>query len=95
VTWGGLGSDRIIVQGKDSAANGGPGRDRIAAQGTARTMVIGGAGRDVLIGGKAVTLINAQDGAGGDRIICRSSLNRVMLDAGDSTAGPCQVIGTN
>ncbi len=95
MTWGGPGSDRIIVQGKDSSSHGGPGRDRIVAKGTARTMVIGGPGRDVLIGGKAVTHINAQDGNPGDRIICRSSKNVVMLDVGDITSGPCQVVGAS
>lgn len=53
---------------------------------------VGGIGRDVLVGGTADTLINATDGKGGDRVICRSSANRVLLDAGDVTQGPCTVI---
>lgn len=94
VAWGGQGADRIVVRGKDSAGDGGPGRDRIVAAGTARTLLVGGIGRDVLVGGTANTLINARDGKGGDRIICRSSANRVMIDAGDVTQGPCTVIAT-
>ena len=31
-------------------------------------------------------------GKGGDRVVCRSSANKVMLDAGDTTVGPCTVI---
>ena len=95
VAWGGQGADRMVVRGKDSVGDGGPGRDRIVAAGTARTLLVGGIGRDVLVGGTADTLINARDGKGGDRIICRSSANRVLLDAGDVTTGPCTVISTS
>jgi len=95
VAWGGQGADRMVVRGKDSVGDGGPGRDRIVAAGTARTLLVGGIGRDLLVGGTADTLINARDGKGGDRVICRSSANRVLLDAGDVTTGPCTVISTS
>ncbi len=92
IAWGGLGSDRIAVGGTDSVGAGGPGRDRIVAVGPGRKLVWGGQDPDTLVGGPGNTLINAQDGQGGDRVICRSSANRVMLDAGDVTQGPCTVI---
>ena len=92
LAWGGMGADRILVGGRNSAGAGGPGRDRIVAMGRGRTLLWGGPGRDVLVGGLGSTLINAQDGQGGDRVLCRSSSNRVMLDAGDRTKGPCTVV---
>ena len=93
--WGGLGRDRIAIAGRDSIAAGGPGRDRIIAVGPGRQLLWGGPGPDVLIGGPGNTLINARDGQGGDRIICRSASNRVMLDAGDVTTGACTVMAAD
>ena len=95
IAWGGFGSDRIAVGGTDSVGAGGPGRDRIVAVGPGRKLLWGGPGPDTLVGGPGNTLINAKDGQGGDRIICRSSANRVLLDAGDVTTGPCTVISTS
>jgi hypothetical protein len=92
VAWGGFGHDRIAIAGRNSSAAGGPGRDRLVAIGPGRKLLWGGEGPDTLVGGPGATLINAQDGRGGDRVICRSSSNRVMLDAGDSTTGPCTVV---
>jgi hypothetical protein len=92
--WGGLGNDHIVLSGRDSVADGGPGRDRLTAKGTGRKLLIGGRGKDLLVGGTGAMLINAKDGSGGDRIICRSASTRVMLDAGDITSGPCRQINT-
>jgi hypothetical protein len=92
VAWGGLGNDRIAVRGTDSVAVGGTGRDRLVALGSGRSLLIGGPGRDVMVGGSGATHINAMDGRPGDRVVCRSSKNRVMADAGDTIVGPCQMV---
>lgn len=93
VAWGGFGNDRMVIAGTDSVAAGGPGRDRLLAMGSTRMLLIGGQGRDVLIGGTGRTSINAADGKGDDRIICRSSSNRVRMDPGDRMTGPCTMVG--
>ena len=93
--WGGQGRDRIVIGGRDSGAAGGPGADRIVAVGSGRKLVWGGIGRDTLVGGTGNTLLNAVDGRGGDRVICRSPANRVMLDPGDVTSGPCKVVSAD
>lgn len=90
--WGGQGADRILLRGNGSTAAGGPGDDRITASGPGRMLAWGGPGRDTLVGGSGNTLLNARDGKGGDTVICRSSSNRVMLDAGDTTRGPCRLV---
>ena len=54
-------------------------------------VLVGGTGRDRLVGSHGRTLINARDGAGGDVVVCRSSANIVLADPGDTTTGPCTV----
>lgn len=96
VLWGGLGGDRLVVASADSAADGGPGRDRLVATGVIRALLVGGAGQDVLIGSRGPSVLNAVDGQGGDRVICRSAATRVTADPGDVITGPCTdvAIGT-
>ena len=89
VGWGGFGGDRIAVRGADSVAGGGPGPDRLVALGNQRVLLIGGTGPDTLIGNAGPALLNARDGNGGDRVICRSSANRAMVDPGDRVSGSC------
>lgn len=87
--WGGAGSDRIIVTSKKGFANGGVGNDYLEAKRSGKVLLVGGLGRDTLVGAKGKTLINARDGQGGDRIICNSKKNRVAYDKGDKLIGPC------
>ena len=92
VAWGGVGHDRVAVKGTDSVGDGGPGRDRLIALGSARSLLIGGRGPDMLVGGPGATYINAMDGSAGDRVRCRSAKNRVLADPGDILTGPCEVL---
>lgn len=89
VGFGGPGNDTLLVTAADSAASGGLGDDRVEATTAGNALIVGGPGRDVLIGGSGVTLINAMDGAGGDRVTCNSAQNRVIADDGDILTGPC------
>lgn len=89
---GGTGSDQIDVSGSNSAGNGGPGRDRLVARSPQSVLLVGGLGRDVLIGAKGDTMMNAADGHPGDRVVCKSSKNRVLVDEGDQVVGPCTVL---
>lgn len=91
--FGFTGDDRIVLTTSRGAADGGPGNDRIEARTGGAVLINGGPGRDTLIGARGKTLINAVDGRGGDRVICRSSQNRVRADAGDTLVGPCTVVG--
>jgi len=91
MAWGGPGDDVIVLRAGRSAATGGPGKDRLVSLSAGRTLLRGGPGRDTLIGGPGRTLINAIDGSGGDKIVCRSRNNIVLLDSGDHVTGPCKV----
>lgn len=91
VAFGFVGNDRIVISAGRGAAHGGPGNDVLTATKAGAVVLVGGTGRDVLTGAHGRTLINARDGAGGDRIVCRSSANVVLADAGDTIVGPCTV----
>jgi hypothetical protein len=91
VAFGFAGADHIVVSVARGAAHGGAGNDVLTAQKPGAVVLVGGLGRDVLTGAKGRTLINARDGAGGDRVICRSSANIVLADPGDQIVGPCTV----
>lgn len=90
--FGFTGDDRIVLTTSRGAADGGPGNDRLEARTGGAVLLNGGPGRDTLIGARGTTLINAVDGRGGDRVICRSPKNRVRADAGDTLVGPCTVV---
>lgn len=87
---GGLGSDRITVSSKDGVGDGGFGDDKVRSTSSARSLIIGGAGKDTLFGGPGATLINARDGQGGDIVWCASAKNIVFSDKGDILHGPCR-----
>jgi DNA-binding beta-propeller fold protein YncE len=89
---GGLGDDRIVLRAGKTSANAGFGDDIVWSVARRRTLLVGGPGRDRLIGARGRTLINAIDGSGGDTVICHSSRNRVAADAGDRIVGPCQEV---
>ncbi|MFM8410146.1 MAG: hypothetical protein ACKOCT_07695, partial [Alphaproteobacteria bacterium] len=89
VGFGGPGNDTLLVTAAGSAASGGLGDDSIEATTTGNALIIGGPGRDQLVGGPGTTFINAMDGVGGDRVTCNSAQNRVMADDGDVMTGPC------
>lgn len=90
VTIGGFAGDTIRVKGTDSVSDGGPGGDVIvAAKKRIRTLLVGGSGRDKLVGSRGRSVLDARDGSGVDRVICRSKKNRVLADAGDMIKGPC------
>lgn len=91
VVFGGPGDDVIRVSGVNSVGSGGLGNDVIEDTGTGPSLLIGGPGRDHLIGGYGATRINALDGKGQDRISCKSSQNEVLADKGDLISGPCQL----
>lgn len=91
VAFGGPGDDNITVRAQ-GIASGGPGNDSIVAERGGKVLLIGGAGKDRLVGAKGKTLINAVDGKGGDTIVCRSPKNRVIMDKGDRTSGPCTIV---
>ncbi len=86
---GGLGDDTIVLRAAKSNASGGPGNDHLRSVSTGRTLLTGGTGRDVLVGSRAPTLINAKDGRGGDVVRCLSKRDRVVSDRGDVLIGPC------
>jgi hypothetical protein len=90
--FGFLGEDRITVTTAKGAAHGGPGDDRLEATTSGDVLLVGGLGRDTLIGARGATRINARDGMPGDRVTCRSDRNRVRIDAGDTVEGPCTVV---
>jgi hypothetical protein len=83
VLLGGLGDDHLVVFGDQAVARGGPGDDLIEAFGVDQ-LIIGDGGNDTLIGSTGRTFINAQNGRGGDTIICRSPLNEIVFDFGDT-----------
>ncbi|MFM8411626.1 MAG: hypothetical protein ACKOCT_15285, partial [Alphaproteobacteria bacterium] len=87
--FGGPGNDEIVVSAAGTAANGGFGNDRLVAETAGETLLVGGPGRDVLVGGSGTTRINALDGARGDRVVCGSAANLVIADEGDELTGPC------
>jgi hypothetical protein len=92
--WGGLGRDTLVVGGDSSTGDGGPGSDTIVAVGTGRHLLIGGEGRDTMVGSFGADLINARDGHGGDLVDCRSAQTRVIADANDVISGPCVQVDT-
>ena len=89
--FGFTGADRIVLTASRGSAAGGPGADVLVARTPGRVVLVGGTGRDRLVGSHGRTLINARDGAGGDVVVCRSSANIVLADPGDTTTGPCTV----
>lgn len=89
---GGLGADDITVSAKDAVGVGGFGRDVLRSTTTQRSLIIGGPGRDNLIGGPGWTIINAQDGRPGDVVTCMSPRNQVYRDKGDTLTGPCTIL---
>jgi hypothetical protein len=89
---GGLGDDDITVSAKDAVGIGGFGRDVLRSTTSERSLIIGGPGRDRLIGGPGPTIINAQDGRGGDVVTCTSPKNKVYRDKGDILIGPCTIL---
>lgn len=90
VVFGGPGDDNIRLSGTDAVGSGGLGNDVIEDTGNGPSLLIGGPGRDHLIGGYGASRINALDGKGHDRISCKSPQNEVLADAGDEIKGPCQ-----
>ena len=90
----GPGNDRVRLNADNTVANGSLGNDRIEVISGINTLIIGGAGRDILIGGFGPTRINARDGKPGDKIVCRSPENKVMLEVGDKTQGPCTLVSS-
>jgi hypothetical protein len=86
---GGLGADRIVATSKHDVANGGPGDDLLVSLARRKSLLVGGPGHDSLIGSHGKTIINARDGDR-DRVICRSSRNRVLVDRHDVVRGPCR-----
>jgi len=89
--FGFVGRDRIVLTANRGSAHGGPGADYLEARTPGAVVLVGGLGRDTLVGAKGRTMINAKDGSGGDTIICRSSKNIVHADKGDKIQGPCHV----
>lgn len=89
VGFGGPGNDRFLLSANQTAANGGLGNDRIEVEGGVESLLIGGPGKDTLIGGSGLTRINALDGRPGDKIVCKAPENLVMADEGDIITGPC------
>ena len=87
--FGGPGNDRFLLSANQTAANGGLGNDRIEVEGGVESLLIGGPGKDTLIGGSGLTRINALDGRPGDKIVCKAPENLVMADEGDIITGPC------
>jgi hypothetical protein len=94
IAFGGPGNDAITLSAAGAAA-GGEGNDYIEATTAEQTVMDGGPGADVLIGGPGVTLINARDGKGGDLITCQSAANSVISDEGDTLVGPCTPVVAN
>lgn len=86
---GGPGDDSILLSANQTVANGGLGNDRIEVEGVSEALIIGGRGKDTLIGGKGLTRINALDGKPGDKILCKTDKSLVMADEGDIITGPC------
>lgn len=89
---GGVGSDELIVRATGSAANGGPGSDLLKAKRKGAVLLVGGSGRDELIGAPGRTKMNAADGRPGDYVVCKGSRNKVVADYGDQLVGRCQVV---
>jgi hypothetical protein len=84
-SWGATNNAGIAVMG-------GPGSDRITSTTPGKSLIEGGPGHDVLISRRGRTVINAEDGAGGDMIICApGSRATVVKDRGDIVRGPCTV----
>lgn len=86
--FGGSGNDLITLRAGSAAGTGGPGNDWIRSYSSGTSLIIGGLGNDVLIGGPGKTRINAVDGKGSDTVRCASG-NRVIADRGDFVAGDC------
>lgn len=85
-------NDRVRLYADNTVADGSLGNDRIEVISGNNALIIGGSGHDTLIGGAGPTQINARDGMPGDKIVCKSPQNRVILDVGDITQGPCSVV---
>ena len=88
----GPGVDRIFLFASYTAGAGGPGNDVLRSFAPGSSLLNGGLGNDVLVGGPGPTLINAVDGSGGDRVICTGDQNRVMVDPGDKLFGRCTLV---
>lgn len=91
VALGGVGRDALQVAGRDAVVDGGMGADHLKATAAARTLLIGGPGRDTFIGSSGKTYINAADGEQ-DTVRCQSARNRVIADPQDVLMGPCTVV---
>lgn len=91
---GGFAGDRLIVRAGKSTADGGPGDDLLVAKTSKKIQVllVGGPGHDTLRGSRGHSVLNARDGAGRDRVVCRSRSTRVLADPGDRVSGPCRSI---
>lgn len=89
--WGGPGKDRIVVTANGAGASGGSGADHMTSKAKGKSLLNGGPGKDRLVGAKGATIINALDGKGGDTVVCKSPLNTVLADPGDTIKGPCNV----
>lgn len=93
---GGFGADRLFVAGNRSVADAGIGNDVITAKkARIRALLVGGEGRDILRGSRGASVLDAQDGSGHDRIVCRSDRTLVLADPGDTVSGPCRKVVRN
>ena len=59
---------------------------------TVRALLVGGEGRDTMRGSAGASVLDARDGSGRDRVVCRSSRTLVLADRGDKVSGPCKRI---
>lgn len=91
---GGFGADRLFVAGNKSVADAGVGNDVLMAKkkATVRALLVGGEGRDTMRGSAGASVLDARDGSGRDRVVCRSSRTLVLADRGDKVSGPCKRI---
>lgn len=100
--FGTLGRDLITVRAARAIAAGGHGKDKIIShtknphtstgKRAGSALLIGGPGRDFVLGGFGPDRINLQDGAPGDTVRCRGTRNRVLADVGDAVTGNCRSI---
>lgn len=87
VALGGLGDDRIYIHSDRGIAVGGPGNDVIHSSAAKPTLIVGGPGRDRLVGaGRA--RINAVDGQR-DVVVCKGGEVHARVDARDRVVGSC------
>ena len=87
--FGGPGGDNIYVSGKDSVGVGGSGNDKLTAAGDFRIRLEGGEGKDILLGGIGVSILDVRDGHAGDSVTCMGTKNIALVDEGDIVKGAC------